>query len=861
MLNAINEICKWAEGSKYWERAALENILAGNEFTEESYQQLLTYLLEDNQLEKQTGEHPKLEFLETAIYKSESCKSGVRVAKICNLKGINALVSKQELSFGNALTAVFGENGSGKSGYARVLGCAGFTRGDKQILPNVMEPIDEDVVQTAEVWLSDGKKIDYQVGTLCLELSSYFVFDSTSVQVHLNDENKVSFSPPGLSYLRELAEVTDHIRSLLQSKIESCNQPHNFNQLFNVESEVSELVKDLGPETDMAKLKHLSILTSAEEERIKKLDIEIAELKAEKISEKINLLNEVIKDLQSLIKRLSNITIALDDQHLKGIDALLKVYNECFEASQSHSIDQFKSDRFRHVGQELWRKFIKSAKALAEVEGEDEKPYPIDSDQCLLCRQPLMPDASNLIRALWEFLATEAQEHLGEARKNIEEEKQRVAALDLDFMIDESVFHRHLNERNKALLSKVLKFLSAARKRRDAAVEAMSQYATGTYHALPGNGVDNIDAMVTALEAERDVLARKNNAEQIARLEKEKRNLDHRVVLGQHYTAIEGYVRNKVWAKRASKIGGNTRHITQKHNELFKLLVTDEYVKLFEQSLRDLKRPLRVKLQTRGQKGDTLKRIVLEADPSASPQQVQPSKVLSEGEKRAVALADFLAETALDKTCQGLVLDDPVTSLDAEWKDNIAARLVAECKVRQVIIFTHDLHFLYLLNDYAGKMEVPIYTHWIKRGDIDGKPGYVFNDNSPLTEQSFRKSKRARSFYERALRADAEEQESLLQQGFGALRTSYEAFIIFDLFNEVVQRFNERLSFGRLKEIVWDDAIVKEVIGKCELLSRHIEGHLHSDAFTARKPTPSALLVEIDAFEELKKKHKALKKM
>jgi hypothetical protein len=63
-----------------------------------------------------------------------------------------------------------------------------------------------------------------------------------------------------------------------------------------------------------------------------------------------------------------------------------------------------------------------------------------------------------------------------------------------------------------------------------------------------------------------------------------------------------------------------------------------------------------------------------------------------------------------------------------------------------------------------------------------------------------------------------------------------------------------------LKDIVWDPSIAHEVITKCEILSRYIEGHLHSDAFAAQKPTPDLLLSEIEAFEGLRKKLRALKK-
>ena len=76
------------------------------------------------------------------------------------------------------------------------------------------------------------------------------------------------------------------------------------------------------------------------------------------------------------------------------------------------------------------------------------------------------------------------------------------------------------------------------------------------------------------------------------------------------------------------EVGESTRHITQKHNELFKQLVTDRYVELFEQILRDLKRPLKIRVQTKGCKGETLKQIVLETDPSANVDKATPDKEL-----------------------------------------------------------------------------------------------------------------------------------------------------------------------------------------------------------------------------------------
>ena len=79
----------------------------------------------------------------------------------------------------------------------------------------------------------------------------------------------------------------------------------------------------------------------------------------------------------------------------------------------------------------------------------------------------------------------------------------------------------------------------------------------------------------------------------------------------------------------------------------------------------------------------------------------------------------------------GIVVDDPVSSLDHSRMEAVAKRLVKEAAGgRQVIIFTHNLFFHYAVLEAAKDMKVPLREEWIaKQGD--GRFGIIDNNQQP----------------------------------------------------------------------------------------------------------------------------------
>jgi ABC-type multidrug transport system ATPase subunit len=79
--------------------------------------------------------------------------------------------------------------------------------------------------------------------------------------------------------------------------------------------------------------------------------------------------------------------------------------------------------------------------------------------------------------------------------------------------------------------------------------------------------------------------------------------------------------------------------------------------------------------------------------------------VLSEGETRIVALAAFLADISGLEHRSPFIFDDPVSSLDQDFEEKVVKRLVELSKTRQVIVFTHRLSLVALIESEVNKLK------------------------------------------------------------------------------------------------------------------------------------------------------------
>lgn len=395
--------------------------------------------------------------------------------------------------------------------------------------------------------------------------------------------------------------------------------------------------------------------------------------------------------------------------------------------------------------------------------------------------------------------------------------------LELNLFSDETAVRAHVRQLDPTLEKAITDHMFSLAELRDRAVGAM-QVREPCAGSINSAGIlGSLAYLCDRIGQDVERLQKADQTQAIASLELERQTLRHREVLSQLLPQIEKHVTDAAWCATAEKAKSSLspRHVTEKEKELFTEVIGELYRTRLEEECDKLDCALPIEIQTVGQKGKTVRSLQMIGGH-------RPDTILSEGEQRAVALADFLTEVTLNPANGGIVLDDPVTSQDHQRKERIAKRLVAEAASRQVIVFTHDLPFLNKLIGVAEAEGRSYQAHWIERGN-DGSPGHISLNDVPATSKAYDTTERAKQCKAEAQKLSGRARHDAICKGMGALRRTIEETIAKRLLKGVIPRWEDRVIVTGLRKIAWDDALAEELCCVFEELSAYIEGHSHTD--------------------------------
>ena len=848
------EVKKFANGLPYWAKFLAEKILSGNAISDNDIDTSYSHLLEDLKLKDET-EQPEIS-IDYNAENSENYKNDLLFHKLENVEGVNALTENQTIEFSPNLTIVYGANGSGKSGYVRLLKNVFYSKAPEEILQNVHIDSGHKPVNAKFTFKSKNAEISLAFADKAnAEFEQFAVFDGNSVLKHLENRNEFEFRPAGLSFFADYTNAIIRVEQKVNSDIktkQTGNTANDLSALFDGNSEIKTLVQNLNADTnidDLKKYMPFSDEDKTQKEAIQKQYDEL--LLASKGKEK------EIKTLEGIKSLLAQNKQAIEklNQYFttETIEKVKTAISDCVTketTAKSEGIENFKTDKIENVGTTEWKNFIVSAEEFAKTQKAENIVYPENGDNCLLCQQPLSDEAQKLISNYWTFIKSVAEQNAKQAQEKLDKAKENYENLNFDLFPQDNTLTVWLTEKYPNELETLKQKLS---KQKTLAQNFIADIQSKTVNERAEIHISIIQhtTINTAIGTSIDLLKEDEHSKELQKLLNSKTLLEHKEKFNTHFSKFETFVNNQVWIKKAVKADYAKRKITETEKALSNKYFNQKYIDAFNGECQKLNGNFGIDINHTGTAGKSYRQLKLKGK--------NPNAVLSEGEQKVIAIADFLAEMHLSEVNKGIVFDDPVTSLDERRKSEIAERLAQEANKKQVIIFTHDLVFVSSLIGHCKKGNIPNDCHWIENGG-GNQPGTIWLRNTPSYEKQYKSSGKAQAHLDQARKAEPEVREIFIKNGFASLRTSYETLVIFGLFSGVVQRFEERVSVDSLGDVVFNIEIRDKILDSFYQCCRYMEGHSHSDKYAYKKPVIDNLNEEIQRFNELNKEIKDLRK-
>ena len=505
----------------------------------------------------------------------------------------------------------------------------------------------------------------------------------------------------------------------------------------------------------------------------------------------------------------------------------------------------------RGTGTDAWTALWESARRFSQEQAYPHKPFPVveDEAQCVLCQQDLDHAAAHRLKQLEVFVASTAERELRQLRDTFS--RQRKAFADLKTTteaVDETL--KEIRIEHEAVADAISAALSSNEKRQAAVLSALTE---DTHLAADCAALVSVTAGAEGLSAQIDerIKTLRTSANDQARksMTAEAHELRARKSLAAHQqTILDDIERRKKYAAYGLCIDDTkTQAITIKSTAVTKTVVSQKLKKSFQDELRNLSfGHVEVELkELGGADGVFYHKLVFTRAPG-----VELPKVVSEGEQRCLSIAAFFAELSTADDHSGIVFDDPVSSLDFQWRNGVARRLVQESKTRQVIVFTHDVVFLLSLRQYAEDLGVEPLDQHVRH---QSKGAGVCAEELPWVALPVKKKIgylnncwQAADKLSRDGHQDAYEKEA--KYLYGLLREAWERALEEVLLGGVVERYRpgvQTQQIAQIADITADDCkAVKTAMAKC---STWLPGHDQAPA--ARSPVPGAdeLKVDIDS--------------
>jgi len=846
-MGVLSQIAKWTEGLPDWQSDAVRRIFVKGDLTDSDRKELLAILKKTKGIKD-----PNNPLLSPKTLKASDVPGPADSRKVVILKAmhgvrnVNALAPNQILKFAlKGVTVIYGGNASGKSGYSRVLKKACRARGQvEDILPDVFAPYNPSAVAEAffEISVDGQDRTEQWVDKKAApdSLASIAVFDAEAARFYVDEHNEVVYIPYGLDVFNKLGDLCKSLRAQLETELSRIEPlPKELTNLTPTTA-VGRLIQSLTHKTDLSEVEKLAKLTQAELEQLEKLRNLIAQID----DRRPEVMAAQCRRFKSRIEKLKDGIIALDNglsaEKCNNLKLLQTSALEATEAARLASEEAFKDQPLQGVGSGPWREMFEAARSYSELHAYPSYsfPYTASGSRCVLCQQTLEEEAKQRMQSFEKFIKEDTALRAETAEAKLKQGWDNFCGLQLTPELADPAIVEEIGEADSDCKDLLVKYLKSANM---LAVSIRQSYAKGEWcemGALSPTPVPCLNALAEAMETrakEWDATAQPEGQQE---LRDEFEELNARKVLSAHKSLVIDHLNKKIYQYRIQQCidDTDTLGISLQGKKIMDKAVTQVLKDDLDEELRSLGADrIKLSLVPEVRKGTTFHYLKLD---SPTHENISVSSVLSEGEKRAVAIASLLAEVRTASYSSGLTFDDPVSSLDHIWRHKVAKRLVREGVERQIIIFTHDIAFLFAIQKECDEQGVPIHKTAVQLGP----KGYgMCTPPYGVPWEAMKVQERVQHLYIRCKEAEKEynaqqmdKHQDISRDCYDLLRQCWERVVEEVLFNKVVERFDPEVNTKSLIEVsVTDDDYVKidHAISKCSNV-------VHDTAAAVNKPMP-----------------------
>ena len=324
-MSAIEDVIEWAKDLPHWQADAVRRLLEQGELTNDDRDEIYQMVKVAVGIQAECIEPvlPKI----GAFSGTGATLQPIALQRISEIQHVNAVENDSTIPFGHqGITVIYGENGSGKSSYARVLKRACRARDTKEsILPNIFDS-DEEGPATATIKIAEGATKDIELpwtdgGDSDERLASIAFFDSKCARLIVDENNEATYIPYGCEAFNGLVGLVKYVKVRLQGEKPTPMEPTGIDVVAGTDAEA--FLKNLNRNTKPADIDSATKWTKSHDTKLTELTVRLAQSDTAKLIKEARRLESTAKRTGALADAIATAIIGLSKDVVSKINSQL----------------------------------------------------------------------------------------------------------------------------------------------------------------------------------------------------------------------------------------------------------------------------------------------------------------------------------------------------------------------------------------------------------------------------------------------------------------------------------------------------------------------------------------------------------